>query len=241
MNKRLITKAEAYKEVGLNNFELPIRQEFDRIVSAGKFDEASIYIAKIAQAQVVGKFGQSNGLHYSGNIAGRIFGQFGTWSAFQARNIGRQITTGTLSERAAKIARASAMMYGLSKVSEATGLDLGNWYIFPGASYFDDNAPLVPVGPNVISPGVESARTVWDALTGRGMRKNEAMRKLRQTLPIDPKTGEWNVPHLYLPFSYQFDAMINAYHSLKAGKLGQAAYESVGGRTPKPQGGYGGY
>jgi len=233
LSRKILNKSAAYKEVGLNAFELPIQQEYDRLVTAAKFDEASVYLAKIAQEQIIGKFGQSNGLHYSGNLAGRIFGQFGTWSAFQARNIGRQITTGTLAERGGKIARAAAFTYGLSKVADATGLDLGNWYIFPGSNLFDDNAPVVPVATNLGGPLVESSRTVWDALTGRGMRKSEAMRKLKQILPLD-KNGDWQGPHLYMPFSYQIDAMINAFHSAKAGKLGQAAFESTGGRPPRP-------
>jgi len=239
LGRKQLTKTQAYREAGLNKFELPIRQGYDQLVSAGKFDEASVYLAKIAQEQVVGKFGQSNGLHYSGNLAGRIFGQFGTWSAFQARNIGRQITTGTLAERAAKIARAGIATYALSKAADETGLDLGNWYVFPGSNFFDDNAPLLPVASNLGGPLVESSRTVWDALTGRGMRKTEAMRKLKQTLPIDPRTGEWQGPHLYLPFSYQIDAMINAFHSLKANKLRQATFEAGGGRPPRPKPGQG--
>jgi hypothetical protein len=127
-----IDKVKAYNTLSMNSYDIPVAEGFDRLVSAGKTDEAAEYLAQSTGAETAFLFGMSNHPYGWGTNIGKIAGQFGTWSVWDRNYLMRLAGRGTPMERAGSMARLASAEIATGVAGRALGFNMRSWYAVPG-------------------------------------------------------------------------------------------------------------
>ena len=129
-------KRAAYKKLKIDTYDPPVAQEFDRLVTAGNFEEAAKFMGHTNSFETVSVFGLAN--HPAGwaSNTGRLLGQFGSWPVWARSQLMRMIGRGTMKNRVAAGARFAMSQGALKATSWAMGFNLSSWYLLPGAFGF---------------------------------------------------------------------------------------------------------
>ena len=130
-----INKEVAYKRLGMNSYDLPVAQGFDRLVTEGQTDRAVEYLAQSTGAETAFIFGLQNHPLGWGTAVGKIAGQFGTWSVWARNYITRLAGRGTAAERAAAMARYATAEVATGIAGKVLGFNMRSWYLAPGALF----------------------------------------------------------------------------------------------------------
>ena len=130
-----LTKEKAYKKLGMNSYDLPIAQGFDRLVTEGKNDQAVEYLAQATGAETAFIFGLQNHPLGWGTAVGKLAGQFGTWSVWARNYLTRLAGRGTAGERAASMARFATAEVATGLAGKALGFNMRSWYLAPGTIF----------------------------------------------------------------------------------------------------------
>lgn len=129
-------KRAAYRKLKIDTYDLPVAQEFDRLVTAGKFEEAAKFMGHTNSFETVSVFGLANHPAGWGTNTGRLLGQFGSWPVWARSQLMRMISRGTMKNRVASAAHFAMSQGALKATSWAMGLNLSSWYLLPGAFGF---------------------------------------------------------------------------------------------------------
>ena len=217
LEQNKISKATVWRELGLDNFEVPVQKEFDRLITAGENTQALRFLGFETGRDLINVYGLINHPEGWGTNVGRLMGQFGIYAMFLRGATQRIISRGTIAQRAGRITRLAAANAALALAGEATGFNFATWYNVPGAFLLDDDAPILPGVPFGGGPSVQTFQTVVDAFGASGIRQRMAMGELRRMLPFDPVSGRINIPHLYAPGSFLANDVFRAFELAEKG------------------------
>ena len=135
-------KQKAYDRLFLNSYDLPVAKEFDRMVTEGKFTEASDLLGRATSFETVSTFGLANHPAGWGTNTGRLFGQFGNWPVWARTTLARMLSRGTKAERARVAIRFGMTQGSLALASASLGLNLNSWYLPTAAPLFQAGQSL---------------------------------------------------------------------------------------------------
>jgi hypothetical protein len=168
-----ITKDAAYKKLFMNSYDLPVAEGFDRLVSAGKMNEATEYLAQATGTETAFIFGLQNHPYGWGTNVGKIASQFGTWAVWTRNYLTRLAGRGTAGERAASMARFASAEVATGLAGKTLGYNMRSWYLAPGIIFMG-------------GPAFDLAQQIEDAAGLRGkMRQQVATSSLsRGQVPL---------------------------------------------------------
>ena len=130
-----VTKRQAYMALSINTYDIPVAQAFDDLVKVGKFDEAAEFIAQQTGAETAFIFGMQNHPFGWGSNFGKMAGQFGQFGIFERNFLTRLAGRGTLSERAAGMARLAAAETATFLAGRTLGFNMRSWYLLPATIF----------------------------------------------------------------------------------------------------------
>lgn len=192
-----IDKARAYKEMGIDTYELAAGKHFDDLVSASKFEEAADFLGKQAIRELIGVYQMANAPYGWNTNTGRLLGQFGRYPAWIGAYTRRLASRGTRRQRAQNLMRFAAANSVIAGAGVAMGVNLFNWMPLTGMLFTG-------------GPASDMAMTAIEAVSGYGGEKELAQSRLRQYLLYDPFAERWNVGQPYLPGSYFINDLVKA-------------------------------
>lgn len=143
-------KKVAYQKLKIDTYDLPVAQEFDRLVTAGNFEEAAKFMGHTNSFETVSVFGLANHPAGWGTNTGRLLGQFGSWPVWARSQLMRMMSRGTMKNRVAASARFAISQGALKAASWSMGLNLSSWYLLPGAIGFR-GGPLATAALNELN------------------------------------------------------------------------------------------
>lgn len=190
LSREKITKNAAYKKLKLDTYDLPVAKGFDDLVTAGKFDQATEYLAQTTGAEVAFVYGMQNFPYGWGSKFGRVMGQMGQWSIWDRDFLTRLASRGTASQRAGAMARYAMAEAFTWAAGRATGVNIKSWYGVPG---------IIFAG----SPILGLAGTMTDMMGIRG--------KQRQRAALTVQGGRVPVLSQMVPGAAAFADYYNAY------------------------------
>jgi hypothetical protein len=164
LSRGKITKEAAYKRLRMNSYDVPVAEGFDRLVTDGKFNEASEYLAQTTGAETAFLFGMQNHPYGWGTAKGRLFGSFGTWSVWDRNFLTRLAGRGTALERAGSMARLASAEMATLGAGRTLGLNIRGWYLIPGMLFGG-------------GPAFEYTQQLEDAVGMHGSMRAEIARK----------------------------------------------------------------
>lgn len=127
-------KRKAYQNLTIDQYDTPVIQEFDRLVTGGQYREAAKFLANASSVEIVSVLGLANNPAGWGTTGGRLFGQFGNWPTQMRSTIVRLGSRGSPKARAAALARYAMTQGAITATGAALGLAMGSWYLpFAGA------------------------------------------------------------------------------------------------------------
>jgi hypothetical protein len=173
LSRGTIDKETAYKKLFMNSYDLPVAQGFDNLVTAGKMDQASEYLAQATGTETAFIFGLQNHPYGWGTNVGKLASQFGTWAVWTRNFVTRLAGRGTAGERAASMARFASAEVATGLASKALGFNLRSWYMLPGMIFMG-------------GPAFDYAQQIEDMAGVRGrMRQDMANKQLTKSpLPV---------------------------------------------------------
>lgn len=115
------------RDVHLSAYSTPVQNEFSRLVNAGEFKRATIYLAKTTGHELVGIYGYASHPIGWGTKFGRVMGQFGQWPLWAQQVLGQLATRGDVGA----VSRWALGMGALTGASMASGVNLANWMVSP--------------------------------------------------------------------------------------------------------------
>lgn len=171
-----ITRAELAQDLLLRKYDAPVVAEFWRLVDENDFEGAARFLGVQTGQDMVGVYGLAN--HPAGwnTNAGRLFGQFGQWSVWFSRTLARELSRGTVADRAIAGARFSASQALTLAAGSALGLDLMRWLPITGLFFFG-------------GPTTEVAESITDMLSGNEYVRNQAQRNLLSAIRLMVPAG----------------------------------------------------
>jgi hypothetical protein len=172
LSREKISKSEAYKRLKINGYDIPVAQGFDRLVTEGKFNEATEYLAQVTGTETAFVYGLQNHPYGWGSKSGRLMGQFGQWSIWDRDFLARIARRGTAGERAAAMTRYAVSEAALWAFGRATGFNVKSWYGVPGVLFA--GSPLM---------GLASQVTEMAGLRGK-QRQREALSVYGGKIPL---------------------------------------------------------
>jgi len=140
-------KAQVYKKIGLSAFDPSVQLEFDRLITKQQYQDAAKFLARVNGAQTGFVYGAMNHPLGWDKLAGKVFGQFGQWTAWQSRFVGKLATLGDLGERVGRMRRFSEVQIALRAADAVTGFNLSGWMTTPNSLLFG-GGPLVTAYQN---------------------------------------------------------------------------------------------
>lgn len=143
-------KDRAYNALLIDTYDVPVIKAFDKMVQQGKFEDAAKFLGRASSFETVGVFGLAQHPAGWGTNAGRVIGQFGSWSVWERSQLARLASRGTVKQRAAAISRFAMSQTATKAASMALGLNLTSWYLLPGALGFR-GGPAVTAGSDLIT------------------------------------------------------------------------------------------
>lgn len=170
----------------VRTFSEHTQAEFATLVKAGQTDMAADLIGKELADKVHFLYGNSNHPNGWGGVAGRLFGQFGTFPVQYLHHIGQGLTLGTKKDKLEFFAMHSAVNIGVVTAgAEIFGADLTNWAFVPSLQY--TGGPYAELGINLIQ-----------SISGSDAEQSLARRNISMMLP------GWDHRSIFIPGSYFF-------------------------------------
>jgi hypothetical protein len=194
LSRGKITKEIAYKRLGMNSYDIPVAEGFDRLVTDGKINEAIEYLAQSTGAETAFIFGMQNHPYGWGTVTGRIAGMFGTWSVWDRTAIMRLAGRGTAGERAAAMARFAMAETATGLTGRVLGINMRSWYMIPGMLFFG-------------GPAFEYAQQLEDLAGMRGRQRQDLAKKQLTTF----QNGKPPIIGNLIPGSSAFSDWYKAY------------------------------
>lgn len=178
-----ITKEKAYKNIGLSNYPQTVQAAFERLIDRPL--EAGDYLGFETHNLITNHFGHANHPRGWATAKGKVLGQFGQYSMWSRVNLIDQMSRGSVSERAVRMARLGVSEAAKTVVGNVTGINLSNWMIVP----------------SVVFGGGPVSQLAWNganALFGTEFQRADSKRKLGIVIPtfLEPKriqSGDLNV------------------------------------------------
>lgn len=178
-------KANLVQDSGLHMFDKQVVDEFMRRALISP-DMASRYAGKQASDVINFLYGRGMQPRWMRGIAGRLLGQFGTWSLWYLDYLKR--TTTNIAENSGKfaagtflarhaLANAAVMAGGAS-----LGLEMGRWIVYPAVFYSGGPGFSVAQGLSSIARGFGSALEGADSKYA-GVQIQEGTRLIESTMP----------------------------------------------------------
>lgn len=127
-----ISKRQAYNELSMNSYDIPVAETFDNLVVLGKWEDATQFLAQTTGAETAHLFGHANQPFGWMSKVGRLGGQFGSWAVQNRGFIMRLAGRGTASERASAMARYAAVEASTFMAGKLFGFNMSGWYLAPG-------------------------------------------------------------------------------------------------------------
>lgn len=179
-----ITKEKAYKNIGLDTYNLQTKKAFDQFVTAGEYERAANFLGQQTAREIMGVYGRANHPWGWGTNLGRLMSHFGTWSSNALAFTMGGISRGNRRQRLAFATRFGMTQAGLLAASNAVGINIHSWLTIPGLFFTG-------------GPAAQTAMLIGTALTGYGNDRDIARRRLMQLFPAsnDPRS-------MFIPGSY---------------------------------------
>ncbi|KKK49959.1 hypothetical protein LCGC14_3129810, partial [marine sediment metagenome] len=76
-----ITKEQAYKNIGLDTYNLQTKKAFDTFVTSGEYERAANFLGQQTAREIMGVYGRANHPWGWGTNLGRLMSHYGTWSS----------------------------------------------------------------------------------------------------------------------------------------------------------------
>lgn len=168
----------------VNTFKETDVTEFERLFKAGQMQEGIDFLGARLADEVHFTYGHANHPAGWGGIAGRLFGQFGTFPVQYKDFLLQGISRGSTKDKAEFLATQAATQLGLVAAGGAVGLNLWTWAIFPSLQYTG-------------GPFVDMVADFRNVIGGTTVERRMALRSLQFALPTlaDPRS-------IFVPGSY---------------------------------------
>lgn len=197
-----INKAEFYNIIKLDAFQRVIQKEFDDLITAEKWEQATELLSRQAGIDILGLYGAGQHPWGWGTNTGKMFGQFGIWPVNAAQFVLGGLTRGRknsipvlnhfVSGRQIGFATRLAMTQAALFVGgQAMGMDFYRWLLFPGIFFTG-------------GPTVQMAQDVADIINGSDDDRRRAVSSLKSMLPeIDTDDmRNTDLRSMFFPFGY---------------------------------------
>lgn len=210
------TFQKAYHELQLERYSAPVFQEFDRMIKANKTEEAANYLGNQHIQETFGNYANAN--HPSGwnNNFGRLVGKFGQWSINHRDYVVSLASRGTRNQRLASMGRLALTESAIAAAAVTFGVNLSNFYSLPGM-YFKGG------------PAGDLFYTAYNAMFGKGMEQESAIRKVQQLLPYD-QVNEKMKGSIVVPFSFALTDLVDGLDMASNGDVAGGLARSFGVR-----------
>ena len=186
---------ETLKRQGkVKTFDETIEAEFESLIRQDRFAEAEDLIGAELANKVHFLYGDASHPPGWGGVAGKLFGQFGTFPVQYLSQVTESLTRGTVKDRVEFLAVHSAINIGIitagAKLFDA---DLESWAFLPSLTY--TGGPYADILLNMIT-----------VMGGSDAERSLALRTLKMKLP------SWNSPSsIFVPGSYFVDDLRRAF------------------------------
>lgn len=202
-----LTEAELYKKVFLNSYDAPVGEQFQKLVRARNFDEATDWLARATAEETGFVYNLAN--HPAGweTIQGRLLTQYGTWPVWMSRALARLTTRGTPLELAQVYTRFAASQAALYGLGAFTGFNMYSWYLAPNMGY---------AGGPVLTNAVTFAQAIG---SNNATVRDRSRRELLNLLPF-VRYGEIRMDRpgsILIPGSYAIQDWITAFELYDSG------------------------
>jgi hypothetical protein len=180
-------------------------QEFDRMIKVNKTEEAANYLGNQNIQETFGNYANAN--HPSGwnNNFGRLVGKFGQWSINHRDYVVSLASRGTREQRLASLGRLALTESAIAGAAVTFGVNLSNFYSLPGM-YFKGG------------PAGDLFYTAYNAMFGRGMEQQAAIRKVQQLLPWDQVNDKMK-GSIVVPFSFALTDLVEGMEMAQSGDV----------------------
>lgn len=211
------TFQKAYHSVSLERYSPAVFQEFDRMVKVNKTEEAANYLGNQHIQETFGNYANAN--HPSGwnNNFGRLVGKFGQWSINHRDYVVSLASRGTRTQRLASLGRLAMTESAIAGAATLLGVNLSNFYSLPGM-YFKGG------------PAGDLFYTAYNAMFGRGMEQESAIRKITQLLPYD-QVNDKIKGSIVVPFSFALTDLVDGLTMASNGDVA-GGLARIGGVRP---------
>lgn len=174
--------------------------EAERLIKAGNLEGAQDYLGRTLARETMNRYGHAN--HPSGwnSVAGRLFGQFGTWPVQYKDYLSQGLSRGTTKDKVEFAMTHGAVSGSFVLGGQAVGLNLMSWVGFPSLTY---------TGGPFTDLTIDVARSI----NGSDTEKALARHNLYAQIPILGwiETGRPN--SIFLPGSYLLGDIMSAINN----------------------------
>lgn len=193
------------KNTGLTAYELPVRNEFMRLVLDGKTAEAAVYLGQQAGYKATPIYGLANHPQAFGTNFGKMMAQFGNWPRWYLGQMMELVSYGSVGERAARLARWTVMEQVMITAGAAAGFNLTSWGSMNALAY--RGGPLV-----------DTWDTISGLMSGNRFMQKQAADRIGRWFPGMSDDGEKAfIGHIWLPGSYAAQGFYDAGMLAKRG------------------------
>jgi hypothetical protein len=131
LNRGDISHAKFEDKIWLDTYDLPVINEFNRIMFTEKNAvKAAEYLGDISARELVGHYGAANQASAFRSKFGRLMGQFSQWNTMMLQNNIRMLRTGTLERKLGTALRFGVLMAASKKTQDETGIKLSFYMPF---------------------------------------------------------------------------------------------------------------
>lgn len=123
------------QKAGVKTFDPIHQKQFETLFRAGKTEEAKDLLGVLLSRQTIFRYGHANHPAGWGSVAGRLFGQFGTWPIQYKDYLVQGLTRGTRIDKAQFVSWHAGMNLGMLAGGASIGYDLNSWVSFPALLY----------------------------------------------------------------------------------------------------------
>lgn len=197
-----ITKPEFYNIIKLDAFQRVVQAEFDELITAEKWEQATELLSRQSAIDILGLYGVGNHPWGWGTNTGKMVGQFGVWPVNAAQQVLGGLARGKknsipilnqfVSGRQIGFATRLAMTQAAFFVGgRALGMDFYRWLLFPGIFFTG-------------GPTVQMAQDVANIINGSDDDRRRAISSLKGMLPevdLDDMRNT-DIRSMFFPFSY---------------------------------------
>ena len=125
--KGKLTSEQFAEQAKLHTFDAPIANQFINLVNQGRELEAVEFFSRQLAVETAFIHGFNDHPYLWNSVAGRLFGQFGTYPVSALNFVSRLATRGTKAQRAASVATFVAATAAVKELGYLAGFDLSNW------------------------------------------------------------------------------------------------------------------